>query len=90
MMRRYARGKLPRDEARRALLNTIGSRYRGERYFELVDRVYTEVENAYIPVYDVRLSLSQDSSLEQLLNFYTPLRDYDIQTKWCVICGIGA
>lgn len=81
-MRRYERVKVSRGEATRALLDTIGLRYNGTRNFELVDRTCTHIEDAIIPVYDVRLSLSLGFTIEELLRFYARLRDEDIENKW--------
>jgi hypothetical protein len=84
-MRRYESVKVTTDEAKRTLLDTIGARYGGERYFEVVDRVYTRVETGFIPIYDVRLSLSKGLSLRDLRSMYTRLRAEDIGKGWCVL-----
>jgi hypothetical protein len=76
--------KLPSEEARKALIEVIGTKYSGEDYFDLVDRVYTRIEHGIIPVYDVRLDLTKERSLQQLLRMYSYLRDRDIKHKWRV------
>jgi hypothetical protein len=83
-MRRYETAKITTDEAKCVLLNTIGSIYRGEQYFELVDRVYARLQIGFIPVYDVQLSLPKGLTLDHLLNMYDHLRIGGLRRGWCV------
>jgi hypothetical protein len=81
-VRSYQRTKIAKELAKRALLDTIGHKYRGDEYFVEVDRVYTLVRDGIVPVYDVRLCLTRGKSLQQLLGFYSHLRNVDIHGKW--------
>jgi hypothetical protein len=83
-MRRYEAVKISTDDAKRVLLDTIGLTYRGERYFDVVDRVYTRLQTGFMPVYDVRLSLPEGLSFHQLLNMYDGIRIAGIRRGWYV------
>jgi hypothetical protein len=78
----YQSAKVNNENAKNTLLQTIGSKYRGKRYFGLVDRVYTRIEDGIIPIYDVQLYPDGVNSLDQLLDFYESLRKVDIRTGW--------
>lgn len=80
--RAYERDKISTGQAKSSLLGVIGSRYRGLTRFELVDRVYTRVEGGIIPIYDVRLRVPRDKSIDDLLDEYSLLRDVDAREKW--------
>lgn len=84
-MSRYETVKISTDEAKRVLLETIGALYRGEQYFQVVDRVYTRLQTGFMPVYDVQLSLPEGLSLHELLNMYDRLRIGGINKGWYVL-----
>jgi hypothetical protein len=87
-MRKYDTAKIPTDEAKRVLLETIGVIYRGEQYFQVVDRVYARLGNGFIPVYDVQVSLPEDLTLHQLFNRYDRLRIGGLKRGWYVLLFI--